>query len=105
MSRSRTSKETSYETEGHLSNFAVLPKAPTTSVESKHPVSSLVTIPWKHEAAASLHNWKMAAHHMGSEMSLTKQDYQAAVTAASKRAEGKYKPHAPALFTLSKKGS
>lgn len=62
------------------------------------PVSHWKSSAPKHAAAAMLHKWAQYAHNNGKEMELTREDYDSAIEAASKRIEGKYKPHAPALY-------
>ncbi|MEM9692606.1 MAG: hypothetical protein AAGA56_08680 [Myxococcota bacterium] len=48
---------------------------------------------WEHEAAATAHGWHEHAHHAGTPMSLTPEDYEAAIAAAI---SGK-PPHSAAL--------
>lgn len=53
---------------------------------------------WRHAAAAALHGWGAHAHHEGAAMSLSRDDYEAALAAADKPADarGNYRPHAGA---------
>jgi hypothetical protein len=50
---------------------------------------------WKHAAAASLHGWWQCLRVSGAEMQLSREDYEAAITAAS---GSTFKPHADACF-------
>jgi hypothetical protein len=53
---------------------------------------------WRHGAAEALHRWTLHAHHTGAEMQLTRDDYEAALAAASEPDEaGNYEPHDAAL--------
>lgn len=58
---------------------------------------------WKHAAAAALHNWARYAHDRNRPISLTRQDYEAALVAAQKvGAKGAIEPYAPAYYEVSK---
>ena len=51
---------------------------------------------WQHRAAAVLHGWTL--HGEGDPLSLTQEDYLAALQAATTtNAKGEYVPHGPAL--------
>jgi hypothetical protein len=53
---------------------------------------------WRHGAADALHQWALHQHHTGAEMRLTRDDYEAALAAASSPDKaGSYQPHEAAL--------
>jgi hypothetical protein len=59
--------------------------------------------PWQHNAAKNLHGWKKHIHHAGKPQQLTREDYEAALKAASapvvdkETGRSNYVPHKPAL--------
>lgn len=65
---------------------------------------------WQHGAAAALHGWDLHRHHTGTEMRLSRQDYESALKAATtmvavddKPGAFIYQPHEAALSEVLKK--
>lgn len=53
---------------------------------------------WQHAAAVQLHGWALHEHHEGAPILLVRDDYEAAIEAASHFDEsGQHVPHQPAL--------
>lgn len=53
---------------------------------------------WKHGAAEALHDWKGHEHHQGAKIQLSREDYVAALEAATKTDDkGAYAPHDAAI--------
>lgn len=55
---------------------------------------SMALFDWRHNSADALHGWSHHEYHAGAPLQLTREDYEAALEAASKpRADGHYVPH------------
>lgn len=91
-SKPKTPKEARLE---YLATLRAGNKLPVSELSAGAPAHVLA-------AASSLHCWEQYAHATGHEMFLTREQFDAAIKAASSRKSGKYEPHPAALYKTSK---